>query len=91
MKHSDWVKQMRRSAVSIPSNISEGAVRNSTKEFTRFLYIALGSLTELETQIEISGRIGYLKHHSDLSERIVYIRRMLINLIKSLSKKENIG
>ena len=50
--------QMRRCAVSIPSNIAEGAGRKGEKEFTRFLYIALGSISELETQFEISIRLN---------------------------------
>ena len=49
--------QMRRSAVSIPSNISEGAARSSKKEFIQFLYISLGSLAELETQILIAEKL----------------------------------
>jgi four helix bundle protein len=52
--------QMRRCAVSIPSNIAEGQGRNSHKEFKRFLRIALGSLAELDTQLEISLRLGYV-------------------------------
>ena len=52
--------QLRRSAISIPSNIAEGQGRNSSKEFRQFLAIALGSLAELETQVIIAKEIGYL-------------------------------
>lgn len=52
--------QMRRAAVSIPSNLAEGAARTSTKEFAQFLSVAKGSLSELETQLLISAELGYL-------------------------------
>ncbi len=72
--------QMRRSAVSIPSNIAEGAGRNSNKEFVQFLYISLGSLAELETQILLSKDFGLLQ--GDVVEKsIERIRRMLLGLI----------
>ncbi len=53
--------QLRRSAVSVPSNIAEGSHRGSDKEFVHFLYIALGSLAEMETQLLIAERVGYFK------------------------------
>ena len=75
--------QMRRASVSIPSNISEGAARGSRKEFIKFLYVALGSLAELETQTIISEKLGYLRKHplTDLIERQ---RRKQLNFIKYL-------
>ena len=76
--------QMRRAAVSVPSNIAEGAARNSTKEYIRFLYISLGTLSELETQFLISIRLGYLNNYND--ESIVEIRKMLLSLIKKLKQ-----
>ena len=75
--------QMRRAAVSIPSNISEGAARNSKKEFIQFLYVALGSLAELETQAIISEKLNYLKNHP-LMELIEKQRRKQLNFIKYL-------
>lgn len=75
--------QMRRATVSIPSNISEGAARSSKKEFGQFLYVALGSLAELETQAIISEKLGYLRNHQ-LMELIEKQRRKQLNFIKYL-------
>ena len=75
--------QIRRAAVSVPSNISEGAARNSKKEFIHFLYISLGSISELETQLIISKRLGYFEN-KEIFKKIMTIRKMLIGLIKSL-------
>lgn len=77
------INQVQRSAVSIPSNIAEGAARNSNKDYTRFLYISLGSLSELETQLIIAERIKYINSREILKD-ITQIRKKLINLIKYL-------
>ncbi len=80
------VSQIRRSAVSIPSNIAEGAARSSNKEFIQYLYIALGSASELETQMLLSKRLGFSKEDSILSE-IEDVRKMLLGLIRFLKNK----
>jgi len=79
--------QIRRSAVSVPSNIAEGAGRKNTKEFIHFLYISLGSIAELDTQLEISQQIGYIKDYNVFEEKIKAIRIMLSKLIISLKNK----
>ena len=76
-------QQIRRSAVSIPSNIAEGAARNSRKEFIQFLHISLGSLAELETQLLLSEKLGFLKI-KEIENDVERIRKMLIGLIKYL-------
>ncbi len=76
--------QIRRASVSIPSNIAEGAARESKKEFKRFLYIGLGAASELETQIEISNRLGFIDDSKTLKDKIFYIKRMLMKLIQTL-------
>jgi len=80
-------QQMRRCAVSIPSNIAEGAGRSSSKEFLRFLNIAMGSLAELETQLDIAKRIGYLSEVDSFEKRIYFVRSKSGGLIRSLRKK----
>src|SRR5262245_55138329 len=58
--------QMRRSAVSIPSNIAEGSARNSSRELLQFLGISCGSLAELDTQIELAIQLGYLNAEAEI-------------------------
>ena len=82
------ISQMRRCAISIPSNIAEGRGRGTKKDFSQFLRIALGSANELETQLEISKHLKYLgdEETSFLSFKIVEIKKMINALIKSLKK-----
>ena len=76
--------QMRRAAISIPSNIAEGAARKSNKEFVQFLYIALGSVVELETQLIIATNLGFVDNTQCLSlcQQVEEIGKMLNGLIK---------
>ncbi len=82
------VSQLRRGAVSIPSNIAEGFARQYTKEYAQFLHIALGSCAELETQLIISQRRDYVTKEQleGLQEAIDHESRMLANLVKSLKR-----
>jgi four helix bundle protein len=78
--------QTRRSAVSIPSNIAEGAARSSSKEFVQYLHIALGSAAELETQLLLARRMGFLEETGPF-QLLDQIRKMLIGLIQSVRRK----
>jgi four helix bundle protein len=80
--------QMRRAAISVPSNISEGAARQTRKEFIQFLHMAQGSLSELDIHLEISSRLGYIKEtvFQEVSVLMNDIDKMLTGLIKSLRK-----
>jgi four helix bundle protein len=79
--------QMRRAAVSIPSNIAEGAARESTPEFQRFLYIARGSLAELETQLLIANDLGYIADLGPLQKDVDHVSALLTGLIKNLKNR----
>jgi four helix bundle protein len=81
--------QIRRSAVSIPSNIAEGYGRKTTADYIRMLYIAYGSLCELETQIMIADDLNYAMHadKEQLRKLISEVERMLKALIRSLEEK----
>lgn len=80
--------QIKRCAVSIPSNIAEGAARQHKKENLQFLYVASGSLSELETQLIISHNLGFINEEklSDLTSKMILIRAQLHGLIKYLKK-----
>ena len=81
--------QIRRCAVSIPSNIAEGSARTTKKDFSHFLAIALGSAAELETQLIISRNLGFLQDTvlDDLVLELTSIRRMTLGLRKSINKE----
>lgn len=79
--------QLRRSGISIPSNIAEGEGRKSKKELRHFLFIALGSLNEAETQILISESLGYLR--KDQARRLLLSASEVGRLINGLAKTLN--
>jgi len=82
--------QIRRAAVSVPSNIVEGCARDSQSDYLRFLYISFGSLREMRYQISLAERLGYLNDQggpADLEEKIVEAEKVLNGLIKSLRTK----
>jgi len=78
------ISQMQRCSFSIPSNLAEGASRDSSIEFSRYLQIAIGSSFELETQLIISNRLGYIKESEHILERINKLQRRLNALNKSI-------
>lgn len=82
------IAQMRRAALSVASNIAEGAARKSKKEFTRFLYTAQGSLSELDTQVIICRELGYLSDIDldPLDENMERESKLISGLIRSFKK-----
>ena len=79
--------QIKRAVVSIPSNIAEGAARKRDKEFIQFLYIAMGSLSELETQLILSNRLQFVISVDNHLIQIEKIKKMLYGLIRYISNK----
>ena len=78
------VSQMRRAAISVPSNIAEGAARTGSREFAQFLNVARGSLSELETQLIIAVELGYIGADHGIFSRLDKVSRLLTGLHKSV-------
>ena len=76
--------QIRRSAVSVPSNLAEGAARSGQKEFLQFLNIAIGSLSELETQLLIAAELGYLAPDDPVFDQLEMVSRLVTGLYKQV-------
>ena len=83
------VSQMRRAAVSVPSNIAEGYARGMNKEKLYFLRISSGSMSEIETQLILSSNLGYIgqETYDELSEQITSVWKQLNALISSIKKR----
>ena len=82
------VSQMRRSAISIPSNIAEGAARRSRKELLNFLNIASGSASELDTQFVIAQRLGFLPEADPIIEELDHVSAQLGAMMRSLRESD---
>lgn len=82
--------QMRRAAVSVPSNIAEGSGRNSDKDFSRFLDISLGSAFELETQLIIANKLEFLSNEKfgELMEKVQEEQKMISGLQRTIKKED---
>lgn len=78
--------QLRKAGISVPSNIAEGFNRFHNKEYRQFLYVALGSIAEIETQVELGFDFGFVseKDKNNLLEKLLFETKMLRNLIKKL-------
>jgi four helix bundle protein len=79
--------QLQRAAVSVPANIAEGAARNGTKEFIHFLGIASGSLSELDTLLELAHKLGYLKQPESIQKQVDDVSGLVMGLTASIRRK----
>ena len=81
--------QIRRAGVSVPSNVSEGLTRKTTKDKAHFLNIAQSSLSEIDAQIEVSGRLGFISRQIEVeaNERLSTVEMMLSGLIRSVNQR----
>ena len=85
--------QIRRAAVSVPANIAEGAARGSRKYFINAIQVARGSLSELDTHLEISGQLGFLDQATlrQLLGAVDELERILNGLVQSLRRRSSVG
>lgn len=81
--------QMRRAAISIPSNIAEGAARKGDPEFLQYLTISRGSLSELETQLIISNEIGYITDTKEIFQKVDKLFGLIGGLINSIQRRKD--
>jgi four helix bundle protein len=81
------VSQLRRAAVSVPANIAEGAARNGNKEFVHFLGIASGSLSELDTLIDLARQLGYIENTEELNAKVDDVSGLVMGLASSIRRK----
>ena len=79
--------QMRRAAISVPSNIAEGSARSGTKELLYFLGVATGSLAELDTQLDLAHRLQYCAEITSIQSRLDEVSALTLALMKSLKDK----
>ena len=83
--------QLRRAAISVPSNIAEGAARTSKKEFLHFLSVARGSLSEIDTQLTIAKRLGLISDDTQIQENLDRVFGLIGDLIRSLERRGATG
>lgn len=80
--------QLRRSAVSIPSNIAEGCARRTSKDIISFLHVSLGSIAELETQLIIAKELGFIKDIDVNIDKLNHVKKLIVGLIKFHNSKK---
>ena len=79
--------QIRRAAVSVPANLAEGAARRGSAELIQFLHIANGSLSELDTHLDLAHRLGYVSVKEHLQQQLDDVQHQLLNVIASLKRR----
>ena len=83
--------QLRRAAISIPSNIAEGSARKGDKELLYFINVAIGSIAEIETQMLIAARLKYVDEHNEIFDKITEVRKLLLGFRNYIKKKREVN